>query len=472
MDGRPVERRAAVRPSRPRRRATWFIAVGFLAGLAAACTSSGATPEVIYTTAPGSAAASEAGTSPEATFSGSAETPAFTATTATEAPPAATPAPATPAPATPTPAPGATATPTPTPTPTPVPAWTIVPGNWAYTGSMTRARVNHTATLLNSGKVLIAGGTSVTAAAELYDPNTGTFTPTGSLKVNRTGHTATLLANGMVLIAGGENFSATALASAELYNPTTGQFALTGSMLAARMAFTATLLPNGTVLMAGGKNGATIVKAAETYSPTSGHFSSTAGMSIPRRWHMATALADGRVLVAGGDTTGAVTATAEIYSQTSGSWTATGSMKQARGGAAISLLADGKVIVSAGYTICTPGPCPDTPLSSGERYDPAAGTWTRTGDLLAARGAATQTLASVRLNDGRVLVTGGGTHAGDALNEVDFYDPGRMGYSTASLMKAHRSGHTVTLLPSGKVLVTGGLNASMAGQASAELFTP
>ena len=66
--------------------------------------------------------------------------------------------------------------------------------------------------------VLMAGGYngSALASAELYNPATGTFTPTGSLNTARELHTATLLNNGLVLIAGGVN-SGGYLASAELY---------------------------------------------------------------------------------------------------------------------------------------------------------------------------------------------------------------------------------------------------------------
>lgn len=84
---------------------------------------------------------------------------------------------------------------------------------------MTIARKAHTATLLRNGKVLVAGGSSggnVTASAELYDPETGTFEATSSMSTARGGLTATLLLDGRVLIVGGWNSSGT-LASAEVY---------------------------------------------------------------------------------------------------------------------------------------------------------------------------------------------------------------------------------------------------------------
>jgi hypothetical protein len=124
-----------------------------------------------------------------------------------------------------------------------------VGGSFALTGQMSNARAIHTAVLLTSGplvgQVLVVGGVDANGAAqtsaEVYNPTTGKFLPVGNLNVARASHTATLLQTGKVLIAGGAA-SGAALNSAELFDPTTAMFSTTGPMTTARTAHTATLL--------------------------------------------------------------------------------------------------------------------------------------------------------------------------------------------------------------------------------------
>src|SRR5581483_8529024 len=129
----------------------------------------------------------------------------------------------------------------------------VVPFTFNNTGSLATGRYYQTSTVLQNGKVLVAGGynSGYLTSAELYDPATGTWTTTGSLSTGRFLHTATLLRNGKVLVAGGRNSSGY-VASAELYDPASGTWTVTGSLITARQIHSATLLPNGKVLIAGG----------------------------------------------------------------------------------------------------------------------------------------------------------------------------------------------------------------------------
>ncbi len=72
---------------------------------------------------------------------------------------------------------------------------------------MGTARFYQTATLLQDGTVLVAGGygdAGYLSSAEVYDPASGNWSPTGAMTTVRGGcHTATLLQSGKVLVTGG-----------------------------------------------------------------------------------------------------------------------------------------------------------------------------------------------------------------------------------------------------------------------------
>jgi CSLREA domain-containing protein len=339
-------------------------------------------------------------------------------------------------------------------------------GRWTPTGSMNTAHGYHTATLLPNGKVLVVGGKyiggrnseSSSNSAELYDPATGVWTPTGFLNSARHSHTATLLPNGKVLVAGGATFTST-LNSAELYDPATGVWTPTGSLNSARFSHTATLLPNGKVLVVGGQT------FGELYDPATGTWTWTNPMNTGRYNHTATLLPNGKVLVAGGLNGGSLKS-AELYDPAKNTWAETDNLYFSRDGHVAALLPNGTVVAAGGF---------DTKYieeGTSERYHywtetyfPQEEMWTPTGSLNTARREHTATL----LSNGKVLVAGG-EGSGVALGTAELEDPATGACAPTGSLNTARSQHTATLLPNGKVLVAGGQNGN--GLNVAELYDP
>jgi hypothetical protein len=324
-------------------------------------------------------------------------------------------------------------------------------GTFAATGNMSVPRQDHTATLLQNGKVLIAGGASgyngtVWATTELYDPATGIFTATGNMTTPRLNHTATLLPDGKVLIAGGQTNTQyhppSALHSAELYDPSTGTFTATADMARKRGDHSATLLEDGTVLIAGGYdfNGANIsISGAEIYDPVKGTFTATGNMTTGRAGLSAVLLPSGGVFItAGHDGDEGPITRVEIYDPYTGAFSLAGDTGfPSSGPEIISVLPNGKVLINM---ITYDGVTADAQL-----YDPAS-----------------MTTADAQLYDPASMTT------------ADVYDPASGVFSRAGDLITVRTGHTATLLADGTVLLAGGTPTLFASGYlnTAELFHP
>ncbi len=297
-------------------------------------------------------------------------------------------------------------------------------GTFHAGGSLIEARDSHTATLLPNGKILVTGGGPgdwmAFQSAELYDPATGQFTSTGKMAAYRMYHTATLLGNGKILIAGGtdgwfmdrENHPEIA----ELYDPQTGTFTATGKMVESRLRHTATLLRDGRVLLTGGDASCggggcgPSLASAEVYDPATGTFTAVRSLAGERNAHSATLLGDNQVLMAGGQTYTESSwdpihyyDDAQTYDPATGQFSSPILMNSARSYHTALLLQSGRVLFTGGYS--TPsnygmGPLAD---SSAELYDPVPGKFAVTGSMQAGRAGHTATL----LQNGRVLVAGG-----------------------------------------------------------------
>lgn len=230
-----------------------------------------------------------------------------------------------------------------------------------------------------------------------------------------------------------------------------------------------TVLADGRVLVAGGLDGIWVTASARLYDPYSGTWTPVGAMADARTRHTATLLADGRVLVAGGEGSDAnltPLATAELFDPATRTWARGGDMTTVRQDHSATRLLDGTVLVAGGVPILT-----DTSyafLASAEVYDPAADAWSAVGALTLKRAGHTSTL----LPDGRVLLTGGFSQQGSVgwQRSTDLYDPKTQTWTAGTNMPASRSGHTADLLANGKVLVAGGNGGAPAN--SAILFDP
>jgi len=288
-------------------------------------------------------------------------------------------------------------------------------GTFTATGAMTMPRSSHSAALLPDGKVLIAGGGVTDAAkgafgsptsfsAELYDPDTGTFSATGNMTTARFGSIATLLNNGKVLIAGGLQrdpgaLDVRVLARTELYDPSTGTFIATGDMTT-EWADTATLLPNGKVLVTRGNPDGPppFTSSADLYDPSTGTFTFAGYTTVNHTGPSATLLMNGKVLIAGGDFGDGDGASyvAELYDPATGAFAAASSMKTGREQHSATLLPNGTVLFAGGHSAINLA-------TSAEIYDPVKEASSSTVSMPTVRELHTATL----LNDGRVLIAGG-----------------------------------------------------------------
>ena len=338
-------------------------------------------------------------------------------------------------------------------------------GTWALTGSINTARWAHTATLLPNGEVLVAGGYGASettqvplASAELYNPAKGKWTFTGSMAFARGTHTATLLQNGEVLVAGGDSVTGT---TAELYNPSTGKWATTGSMIQPGYPQTATLLPSGEVLATGGSGyeGETLA-TAELYNPSTGTWHTTGSLNFARANGAAALLANGQVLLAGGYnfTNGSETipTSAELYNPSTALWTVTGSMAKGIFSPAAVLLINNDVLIA----------------NAGQFYNPTSAAWADTDALPKA---AENPVRATLLSTGNVLASGtvcSYSGCGHVPSTACFlYTASTNSWSETGFMNHARVNHTSTLLPSGKVLIAGGDSRGTV-LSSAELYAP
>ena len=305
--------------------------------------------------------------------------------------------------------------------------------------------------------LLLVGFGAITTSAIAQTP--GTFAPAGNMTTPRTGHSATLLKDGRVLIAGGNFYGPP---NAELYDPATGTFTPVGNMIRGGIPV---LLPNGRVLFLSSTG-------VELFDPSTGIFTDTAvgNLSEYKGGGTATLLNNGKILITGG-TNGesaccAIAADPVVYDPSTqmfslaGPYADTGAPSiSATYGAGTSglafapatLLPNGKVLISS--------------ESAAELYDPVSNTFSLTASMTAvAEGGKPTSIygrTATLLPTGNVLVTGGlpigyDTAYFSLLSSAELYVPSAGMFALAGDMALTRWSHAATLLADGTVLITGG----------------
>lgn len=267
----------------------------------------------------------------------------------------------------------------------------------------------------------------------------------------RGGHSAILLPNGSVLVHGGDPYSGR---TTEIYDPHTEGWSGTGSSSDANWG-PHFLLETGNVVSFG-------INHVEQYYPTEGEWRVI--RAKPPGANVLLRLLNGRFLF----TPPTRFDTFQIYDLNSDTWVAT-SLPTRQITGIPTLLKDGRVLFVGG-----PIEGPNFRYSNAaDLYDPISDAWSPTGDLLQGRVGHTATL----LQDGRVLVAGGGTvigdHFGPSLDTVELYDPLTGNWSVVGKLHVGRQDHRAIMLPDGKVLVAGGITAGALDlSVSTELFDP
>jgi hypothetical protein len=266
-----------------------------------------------------------------------------------------------------------------------------------------------TATLLPSGKVLVAGGIAAdtghsTTRAEIYDPGTNAWSAADGMAVQRSGHAAALLPSGKVLVAGGQNASGY-IATAELYDPGTDRWTMAAPMEAGYAGPHAAILANGNVLLAGGSTFGD--GRGELYDPAANRWSNAG--TAARNTQTETRLADGRILTTGQGKE------AHLYDPATNHWSVAASMLQDRDLPTATSLADGRVLVTGGSTTSSGQ---QLWLTSAEIYDPTSNRWSSAGCMAQARWEHTATL----LHSKKVLIAGGDVPS-VSLSSVEVFDP-------------------------------------------------
>ncbi len=335
---------------------------------------------------------------------------------------------------------------------------------WNGVPAMSWFRADLAAVTLTDGRVLVSGGQDndgyTLSTAQLFDPVSKTWSNAGSMLELRKGHRLTLLPSGKVLATCGSGVGPS-LSVAEVYDPSLNTWSTAGTASKARTRHRAVLVGTKVLVAIGIDDSGFEITDADLYDPSNNSWTKTGALvGAGRNLGAMVALPGGSALAFGGANQTGTLSTAEIWSQSTGAFASTGSMSVARG------TVDGFVITTpSGSRVLVAG----GPVQSAELFDPATGMWS----AAPAPPTFQKTYQGVKLVDGRVLLSGGANASNAVVNSAVIFDPVTMTWSSDPMSSA-RVLHVAAALPGGGALVAGGRTLLTGANvlSSAELLVP
>lgn len=346
--------------------------------------------------------------------------------------------------------------------------WSSSRQQWDSAPALSTSRIYHSASVLADGSVLIVGGTSdplgsppnlepVLKQVEAY--RDGRVLQVAPLQQARAKHSATVLQDGSVLVAGGFDANGQPLASAELWDPAQRQWSALAPLQVARHSHSAVLLGDGRLMLAGGVGlHGEALGSVEIWDPASRSWAVGTPLLLPVAEAAATRLKTGDVLLLGGVTLrGEPLPMAMLWEHSSGHWQSAGAHAPVsdphRGQmSALLPLPDGTAVLFGQRQILRWFPREAAPSAYpvyGER----------------------EQVAMTPLLDGRVLLSGGRSGAA-FIDAAELFDPATARFSATGRMQFARHSHTALTLDDGRVVVAGGWARTAADPVQPADYTP
>jgi chitodextrinase len=326
----------------------------------------------------------------------------------------------------------------------------------SFSGLQSMPLVSVNAALLPNGNVYMHDGQPSFAAinAKVWNPTTNVFTAVPAPSdIFCTG--IEQMADGRIMILGGHNGGAhLGMVNINVFDPVTLGWDIEPDMLNPRWYPTATQLHDGHLLVIGGEstcNGCNVAQS-ETYDPNTDLWTAVPALMAPPTYPHTFELSDGRIFVSSAGRTPMVS---QILNAARTAWTPIGTSLD--GGSAAEYL-PGKFIKTGSSSD------PDIPVSPSvattyviDMNQPSP-AWRQVMSMNFARAYHTLTL----LPDGSVLVTGGGpdsasTGVANAVLPAEIWSPDTETWKIVASLHGPRLYHSLALLmPDGRVWISGG----------------